>query len=191
MIKVLDSNAINGYLGKNPKTMNFLTVALIVVALFMLLLYIFHNRIVLMMSKVTHLLFILGFLGMVSIAVVPSIYNRAIDGYLEQSYLGRQLKALDNYLTKLDETRATWQEQWYKIFGGEAEEAPAVPAQLYPSFMNFMCVSFMVVVGIVSLFLMLLSLYFKYTFLGYMNANKGLKRIKSIEGNMQSKITDG
>lgn len=171
--------------------MNILSVALIVLALLLLSFYIFHNRIVLMMSKVTHLLFILGFLGMVSVAVVPNIYNRAIDGYLEQSYLGKELKALDNYLTKLDKTRATWQEQWYKIFGGKAEEAPAVPAQLYPSFMNFMSVSFMVVVGIVSLFLMLLSLYFRYTFLGYINANKGLRRIKSLEGDMQSKITDG
>ena len=151
--------------------MNVLSAAILAIAIVLLLAFIFHNQIIRVIYRFTHVLFFLGFLGLLSVAFLPYLYINLVDGLFETSYLGRQLQELDSSLIEIDEATSKWQQQWNRLFSQEEqEETSADPVQLYPSFLTLLSVSLMIIIGVFSFLIMILSIYFKYTFIGYMSA---------------------
>lgn len=161
------------------------------IAIVLLLAFVFHNQIIRVISRFTQVLFFLGFLGMLSVAFFSDAYTRLVDGFFDASHLGQQLQDIDSSLNQMDEATTKWQEQWDSFWGAEEqEEMSQEPMQLYPSFLMLLSTGLMVVVGAFSLVMMLLSIYFKYTFLGYMSANRGLRRIEKLENSARFKLEE-
>ncbi|MEM9297998.1 MAG: hypothetical protein AAGA64_06360, partial [Bacteroidota bacterium] len=158
-----------------------LSIAIVGIAIILLLAFIFHNQIIRLIARFTQVLFFLGFFGLLSIAVLPDLYDKFTNNLLEESYLGIQFQTLDSSLNEIDKTKSNWQKEWNRIFSEkELNDTASEPYQIYDSFLTLLSTGLMIVIGVLSLFLMLLSIYFKYTFIGYIEVIDRIQKLEKI-----------
>ena len=142
--------------------MSTLSIILLIVAVVLLLAYIFYKQILRVILAFSHLIFAIGFLGLTSVVLLPTHYHELTDAKLDASYVGEQLHYTDSTLNDLDSMKVAMHERLSWILG-EPDNAPPEPSNLYGSFSSFLGVTFRVIIGTVSLLLMLVTLYFRFT----------------------------
>lgn len=161
--------------------MSLFSSILLAVAVLLLVAYVFHNKIIRVAAFFTHLAFLSGFVGLLSILFFSSFYDEQIDEYLSSRSIGIQLHEADSTINNINKSASKAQSLWHSISGEKTEAKASNDSDLYGSFLSFMSISLQIIIRLVSLALMLFAVYFKYSFLGYMNVSRNEKRIRKIE----------
>jgi len=160
--------------------MNLPSVIITLLALFLLLIFIYYKWIIRSIRYVVNIMFFIGFVGLLSIAFYATGYENLSDDYFKKHYVGTQLLSADSSLTSIDESFQKV-DGFFKRFGAGPYFDNMVTPGIYPTVSTLLADILIAISFVFFLAAMVLSIYFKYTLTGYSDSLKLLKKVKKIE----------
>lgn len=144
--------------------MSIFSSIVLVLALLLLLTYIFYEKIIRIIASLTKLIFFLGFFGLIYVILFPGLHHKSTGRFLEDQYLTEQLLYADSTINKFYDKSSLVKNTWNRIRGDE-ESAP-LKSRLQATFIDFISGGLQLFIGLLSLIFMLFGIYVRVVFSG-------------------------
>jgi len=144
--------------------MNNFSLLLLSTAIILLLAYLFYNRILRLVARLTNVVFFIGFAGLIYVVLFPGLHLRLTESLLKDQYLTEQLGNADQSINLYYQNSNKVANTWNRLVGNE--EGQASISELRATFIKFIGGCLRTLIVLFSFLLMLLGIYFKYTLLG-------------------------
>ncbi len=160
--------------------MNPITLFFTGLVIFFCILFFFYRKVIIATQVLITIFFFLGIFGILSAVFIPSLYSKVVENTFQENFFGRQLQYTDNTLTTIGEIPDGVIDSIEGIFGKNDRDGK-FQSNLYSSFVSLLSSILRGIILLFSVFLLIFSTYFRYSFAGLREYNKLQKRVEKLE----------
>ena len=165
--------------------MTFIIIPFIIFLIVICIFFFFYRKVLVATQSLITIMFFVGLIGSISAIFIPFIYKAPIENYFSESFFGIQLQYADSTLTTVGSVPADLKNKIESLFGKDNISDSEFRSELYPSFINLISVLFRAFIFVISILLMIVATYMRYSFAGIRDYHKLEKRVKELEENLE------
>ncbi|MCA9380994.1 hypothetical protein KC678_01910 [Candidatus Dojkabacteria bacterium] len=165
--------------------MTFIIIPFIIFLIIICIFFFFYRKVLIATQSLITIMFFAGLIGSISAIFIPIVYKAPIENYFSESLFGVQLQYADSTLTTVGSVPADLKNKIESLFDKDNVIDAEFKSELYPSFINLISVLLRIFIFVISILLMIVATYMRYSFAGIRDYHRLEKRVKELESNQE------